>query len=113
MIPKAELHVHLEGAASPDLVRRLAERNQIDLAPSLFDEQGNFAWNDFLPFLEVYDAAAGVIRTVADYRDVTYEYLRACAEEGAIYVELMSSPDHAAEAGMSYQDHVDGIVCRN
>ncbi len=110
MIPKAELHVHLEGAASPDLVRRLAERNQIDLAPSLFDEQGNFAWNDFLHFLEVYDAAAGVIRTVADYRDVTYEYLRACAEEGAIYVELMSSPDHAAEAGMSYQDHVDGIV---
>ena len=49
-------------------------------------------------------------RPVADYRDVTYEYLRACAKKGAIYVELMSSPDHAAEAGMSYQDHVDGIV---
>ena len=110
MIPKAELHVHLEGAASPDLVRRLAKRNRIDLAPSLFDDDGDFVWDDFLHFLEVYDAAAGVIKTPEDYRDVTYEYLRACAEEGAIYVEVMSSPDHAAEAGMSYQDHVDGIV---
>lgn len=110
MIPKVELHVHLEGAASPDLVRRLAARNGIELAPTLFDNRGEFAWEDFLHFLEVYDAAAGVIKTPEDYRDVTYEYLRSCALEGAIYVEVMSSPDHAAEAGMSYQDHVDGIV---
>ena len=110
MIAKAELHVHLEGAASPDLVRRLAERNGVELPPSLFDTEGEFVWDDFLHFLAVYDAAAAVIKTPEDYRDVTYEYLRACAAEGAIYVELMSSPDHAAEAGMSYQDHVDGIV---
>ena len=110
MIPKAELHVHLEGAASPDLVRRLAARNGIKLAPTLFDARGEFAWSDFLHFLAVYDAAAGVIKTPEDYRDVTYEYLRDCAQEGAIYVEVMSSPDHAAEAGMSYQNHVDGIV---
>ena len=110
MIPKAELHVHLEGAASPDLVRRLGARNGIDLAPDLFDDHGEFAWTDFLHFLKVYDVAAGVIKTPQDYRDVTYEYLRACATEGAIYVEVMSSPDHAAEAGMSYQDHVEGIV---
>ena len=110
MIPKAELHVHLEGAAPPDLVRRLAERNGLQLSEDLFDERGAVVWNNFLHFLEVYDAAAAVIQTPQDYRDVTYEYLQACAGEGAVYVEVMSSPDHAAEAGMSYQDHVDGIV---
>tara|TARA_B100000686_G_scaffold309329_1_gene351138 strand:- start:436 stop:1413 length:978 start_codon:yes stop_codon:yes gene_type:complete len=110
MIPKAELHVHLEGAAPPDLVCRLAERNGLQLAEDLFDECGAFVWNNFLHFLKVYDEAAAVIRTPQDYRDVTYEYLQACAGEGAVYVEVMSSPDHAAEAGMSYQDHADGIV---
>lgn len=110
MLPKAELHLHLEGAASPDLVRRLAARHGMTLPADLFDARGDFAWTDFLHFLKVYDAASTVIRTAQDYRDVTYEYLKACAAEGAIYVELMSSPDHAAAAGLSYQGHLDGIV---
>ena len=110
MLPKAELHLHLEGAASPDLVRRLAARHGMALPADLFNAAGDFAWTDFLHFLKVYDAASTVIRTERDYRDVTYEYLKACAAEGAIYVELMSSPDHAAAAGLSYQGHLDGIV---
>ena len=110
MIPKAELHVHLEGTASPDTVRRLAARNRIDLPDGLFDGEGAFAWTDFMQFLDAYDAASQVIVTPEDYRDVTYEYLAACAAEGAIYVEVMSSPDHAMAAGMSYRDHLEGTV---
>ncbi len=110
MIPKAELHVHLEGTAPPALVHRLAERNGMGLPADMFRDDGEFHWTDFVHFLEVYDAASSVIRTPEDYRDVTYEYLAACAAEGAVYVEVMSSPDHAAAAGMSYTDHLDGIV---
>ncbi len=110
MIPKAELHVHLEGTAPPALVHKLALRNKIDLPDDLFRDDGEFHWHDFIHFLEVYDAASSVIRTSEDYRDVTYEYLMACAAEGAVYVEVMSSPDHAAAAGMSYVDHLDGIT---
>jgi adenosine deaminase len=110
MTPKAELHVHLEGAAPPDLVRRLAKRNNMMLPEEIFGADGSFVWDDFLHFLKVYDAAASVIHTAEDYRDVTYEYLAACAAEGAIYVEVMSSPDHAAANGMSYLDHVLGIA---
>ena len=44
---------------------------------------------------DTYDKAASVIRTGEDYRDITYEYLVKCAGEGAIYVELTASPDHA------------------
>jgi adenosine deaminase len=109
-IPKAELHVHLEGTATPDLVRKLAARHGMALPTGLFDAQGDFAWDGFLHFLKVYDEAAAVIRTDRDYRDVTYDYLRRCAAEGAVYVEVMSSPDHAAQAGLSFQGHLDGIV---
>jgi len=109
-IPKAELHVHLEGTASPDLVRRLADRHGRTLPADLFDGSGAFHWRDFLHFLEVYDLASSVIRTSEDYRDVTYDYLSRCAAENVVYVELMSSPDHALAAGMSYQGHLDGIA---
>ena len=54
--------------------------------------------------------AASVIRTAEDYRDITYEYLAACAAEGAIYVELIASPDHAALVGLSDEDHLAGIA---
>lgn len=110
MIPKAELHAHLEGTAGPDLVRRLADRNDMSLPDGLVNGDGGFAWTDFLDFLRAYDAASSVIRTPRDYRDVTYEYLLGCAGDGAIYAEVMSSPDHAAIAGMSYTDHLDGIA---
>lgn len=109
-LPKAELHVHLEGTATPNLVRRLALRNRMAVPDGLFRDDGTFAWDGFLDFLKAYDGAAATIRTERDYRDVTYEYLVACAAEGAIYVEVMSSPDHAAQAGLSYQGHVEGIA---
>jgi adenosine deaminase len=109
-LPKAELHLHLEGAAGPDLVRRLAARNKMTLPDTLFNGDGDFDWNDFLHFLQVFDVASSVIKTPQDYRDLTYEYLMASAAEGGIYAELMSSPDHAAQAGMSYTDHLDGIA---
>ena len=109
-LPKAELHLHLEGAASPDLVRRLATRNGMTLPDDLFDAAGRFHWTDFLHFLKVYDIASSVIVTPQDYRDLTFEYLCGIAAEGTVYAELMSSPDHAAQAGLSYTDHLDGIA---
>jgi len=110
VIPKAELHVHLEGTAPPHLVRRIAERNGLRVPDGVFAAPDRFAWRDFLDFLQTYDMAASVIRTAADYRDVTYEYLSACAAEGAVYVELIASPDHAALVGLSDAEHLDGIA---
>lgn len=110
MIPKAELHVHLEGTAPPALVRRLAQRNGIPVPEGVFKSDDEFEWSDFLHFLRTYDLAASVIRTQQDYRDVTYEYLAGCAAEGAIYVELIASPDHAAAVGLSDADHYAAIA---
>jgi adenosine deaminase len=110
VIPKAELHVHLEGTAPPALIRRLAERNGMTVPEGVFKTEDEFEWTDFLHFLRTYDLAASVIRTPQDYRDVTYEYLSSCAAEGALYVELIASPDHAAAVGLSDADHYAGIA---
>src|SRR5215207_8552760 len=110
MLPKAELHVHLEGTATPDLVRRIADRHGLEIPQGVFATPDRFAWRDFLDFLNTYNMVCSVIRTGQDYRDVTYEYLASCARDGAIYVELIASPDHAALVGLSDAEHIDGIV---
>jgi len=91
-------------------LRRLAERNGMLVPDGVFDTPERFAYTDFLDFLRTYDLAASVIRTGDDYRDVTYEYLAGCAREGALYVELTASPDHAALVGLSDEEHLDGIA---
>ena len=110
LIPKAELHVHLEGTAPPALIRRLAERNGLELPAGVLAAPDRFAYTDFLDFLDTYDRAASVIRSAADYRDITYEYLSGCALEGALYVELIASPDHARMVGLSDEEHLEGIA---
>jgi len=108
-VPLAELHVHLEATATPELVRRLAARNGLAIPPGTIDGD-RYVWCDFLDFLATFDRVMTVIRTAEDYRDITFEYLQACAGEGAIYVELTASPDHGAEAGLLYADMVAGVA---
>jgi adenosine deaminase len=103
------MHVHLEGTAPPALIRRIAARNGVPVPDGVFAADDRFAYTDFLDFLNTYDRAASVIRSGDDYRDVVYEYLASCAAEGAIYVELIASPDHAALVGLSDEEHLDGI----
>ena len=109
-VPKAELHVHLEGTAPPELVRHIAARNGLPLPDRLLGVDGRFRYTDFLDFLRTYDLAASVIRTREDYRDITYDYLCTCARGGAIYVELTASPDHARLVGLGDEDHLEGIA---
>jgi adenosine deaminase len=110
MVPKAELHVHLEGTATPDLVRRIAQRNGLDIPQGVFAAPDRFAWRDFLDFLNTYNLVCSVIRTGEDYRDITYEYLASCARDGAIYVELTASVDHSRIAGIDDAEHWEGIA---
>ena len=110
LVPKVELHVHLEGTAPPDLIRRIAERNGLELPDGLLAAPDRFAYRGFLDVLDTSDKAASVIRTGEDYHDITYEYLVNCAREGAVYVELTASPDHAKLVGLSDEEHIAGIA---
>jgi adenosine deaminase len=109
-IPKVELHSHLEGTIPPSLVRKIAKRNNITLKEGLFTNEDTFAWVDFVAFLQAYDEASFCLRKSIDYEDITYEYFKSCAIEGAIYAETFISPDHAAAVGISYEDMINGCA---
>lgn len=92
MIPKVELHLHLEGAAPPEFIRRLADERRQRLV-GVFDEDGAYRFTDFANFLAVYEAATSVLRTPADYHRLTLAVLERQAAEGVIYSEIFLSPD--------------------
>jgi adenosine deaminase len=104
---KAELHCHIEGAASPELVIRQAEKYGRD--PSPFIRDGSFVWHDFTSFLAAYDFSADLFRTEDDYALLADHYLTSLARDGAIYSEVFTSPDHAKRAGLSPQAYTDAL----
>jgi len=98
-IKKAELHVHLEGTITPPIARQLAKRNHLLIPKGLIaPDDKTYLSNDFLHFLSVFDTLAGLIKTPRDYYDITFDYLKQRADEDAIYIEMMYSPDHAEKS---------------
>jgi adenosine deaminase len=110
VIPKAELHCHLEGSVPPVLARELAARNGLDLPPGLFGANGHYAWTDFLSFLDSYDRVCGVLRKPRDFGDILYSYLQRSAAEGAVYVEMFCSPERPKALGIPYATWLGALI---
>jgi adenosine deaminase len=91
-LPKIELHLHIEGAAPPMLIRDLAAEKHVDLS-GIFDERGAYAYDGFTEFLRVYEAATSVLTTPDDYARLTRTVCESLAEHGVIYAETFLSPD--------------------
>ena len=105
---KAELHVHIEGAAHPDLIRKLAQRQGKNL-DALMRDDGSYNWSDFTTFLAAYDQVASLLKSPQDYADLVEDYLLRNAAEGCFYTELFISPDHVAMQGMTYDNLLEGL----
>lgn len=110
MVLKAELHVHINGTISSDLLPELAERNSVPLTGPNFDADGNTQWTDYHDFHEAYSAGSAAVQNPRDFADVAYDYLRRCHEEGAIYVELMASPEKSHRGGSDFDENLHGII---
>lgn len=108
MIPKAEIHCHIEGAADPELVTAQARKYNVDVSGIIQD--GTFVWEDFTAFLRCFDGAAALFRTSDDYALLSETYLRQLAESGCIYSEFFISTDHARMIGISERDYIDGLA---
>jgi len=91
-MPKVELHLHLEGGAPPAFIRGLAQEKSIDLS-GIFDEQGSYAYTDFVDFLRVYEAACTTLQSPEDFRRLTLAVLEESAANGVVYSETFLSPD--------------------
>ncbi len=90
-LPKIELHLHLEGAAKPKLVKDLAIKKNIDVS-NIFDRNGFYNFRDFKDFLSVYEIATSVLQTPDDFYNLTTSALEECRKNNIIYVEFFLSP---------------------
>lgn len=106
-LPKIELHVHVEGAATPATVADLARRNGVDLGVDDPAELYDFA--DLADFLRVYDLVCSCLCTADDFRRVTYEALAIAAGAGVVYREMFFSPTFAMRRGVGFDTVWDGI----
>lgn len=111
-LPKAELHVHIEGTVTPDMVRRKAAQHGITLPDDLFTPDGKaYNFRDFVDLVtRVYDLVAQTIRTRADFEEITYDYLKRSADEGVIYTEFIMSADHCERLGLPYGEMLAGMA---
>jgi len=108
-IPKAELHLHLEGAIAASTVVDLARKNSVSL--KAFDSVSEmFLFPDLATFLKVYDVCCQVLHDASDLQRVTYEALARSAGGGARYVEFFFSPLVHRDLGVPYATMLDGII---
>lgn len=108
LMPKAELHCHIEGAAPPALAVALAEKYGVDWRG--FVREGVYVWHDFSSFLACYDKVASLFRTADDYRALAEAYLDELAAAGTIYSELFVSPNHGEAVGLPAEDYIAGLA---
>jgi adenosine deaminase len=105
---KAELHCHIEGATPPALALAQAARYGVDT--TAFIQEGNYVWRDFTSFVASYDATASLFRSEEDYVLLAETYLTGIAEAGAIYSELIVSPDHGDAVGLGADAYISGLA---
>ncbi len=108
-LPKAELHVHHVGSASPTIVAGLAARHPGTLPEDPEALAELFAFRDFDHFIEVYQAVASLVVTPEDVRLLTYGVAAEMAEQGIRYAELTATPVTSVQAGIPIEAFVEAI----
>ncbi|GAB3270274.1 adenosine deaminase [Sinomonas notoginsengisoli] len=109
-LPKAELHLHVEGTLEPDLAFALAVRNGVDLPFASVEElRAAYRFTDLQSFLDLYYACMDVLRTREDFRDLAAAYLRRAAAEGVRHVELFFDAQAHTARGVPYADVIGGL----
>ncbi len=109
-LPKAELHLHLEGSLEPELLFRLAERNKIALPWKDVDTlRQAYAFNNLQEFLDLYYRGADVLRTEQDFYDLTWAYLQKCEEQDVVHTEPFFDPQTHTDRGVPFEAVLTGI----
>ena len=110
-IPKAELHLHIEGSLTPELMWRLAEKHSVSLPYASVEEiEAAYNFKDLQSFLDLYYAGAGVLRDEDDFFILMWEYLTRCAEENIVHTEIMFDPQTHTERGIGFDVFMPGFL---
>ncbi|MGH8131587.1 MAG: adenosine deaminase [Steroidobacteraceae bacterium] len=109
-IPKAELHLHIEGTLEPELMMSLAERNGVALPYGSVEEiRSAYDFTDLQSFLDIYYAGARVLLTARDFHDLTRAYLERAARDAVRHVEIFFDPQTHTGRGVRFEEVLDGI----
>ncbi len=109
-IPKAELHIHIEGSFEPELMFTIAERNRIALPYASVDElKKAYEFGNLQDFLDIYYSGAGVLITEQDFFDLTQAYLSKIRQENVLHTEIFFDPQTHTERGIPFETVIGGI----
>ncbi|WP_201588065.1 adenosine deaminase [Psychrobacter jeotgali] len=109
-LPKAELHLHIEGSLEPELMFKLAQKNQIDIPyKTIEDVRQAYNFTNLQSFLDIYYAGANVLVTQDDFYDLTWEYIQKCVEDNVVHTEIFFDPQTHTARGIAFETVINGI----
>ncbi|BHH83981.1 adenosine deaminase [Desulforhopalus sp. 52FAK] len=109
-LPKVELHLHLEGSLEPELMFKLADRNNIELPFDTVEQvRGAYEFSNLQDFLDIYYQGANVLRTEQDFYDLTWSYLTQCKQQNVVHVEPFFDPQTHTDRNVPIEVVIGGI----
>lgn len=109
-LPKAELHVHIEGTFEPELMFEIAQRNQVDIPyASVDDLKKAYDFHNLQSFLDIYYAGANVLLHEQDFYDLTYAYFEKCKADNVVHTEIFFDPQTHTDRGVAFATVINGI----
>jgi adenosine deaminase len=110
-MPKAELHIHIEGSLEPELIFQLAQRNGVVIPYADVEAlRAAYAFTDLQSFLDIYYAGASVLLKEEDFFDMAMAYFRKAAADHVVHAELFFDPQTHTERGVPFKTVIDGLT---
>ena len=109
-MPKAELHIHIEGSLEPEMIFELAGRNGVRLPyPGIEELRAAYAFTDLQSFLDIYYAGASVLQTEQDFCDLAWAYLARARSENVLHAEIFFDPQTHTARGVPFETVINGL----
>ena len=110
-LPKAELHLHIEGSLEPELMFALAERNAVAIPYASVEEvRAAYQFSRLQDFLDIYYAGAAVLQTAQDFHDLAAAYFDRAAADGVVHAEIMFDPQTHTARGVAFDTVITGLL---
>ncbi len=109
-LPKAELHVHIEGTFEPELMFAIAQRNEVEIPYKSVEEvKQAYNFHNLQSFLDIYYAGANVLIHEQDFYDLAWAYFEKCAEDKVVHTEMFFDPQTHTDRGIAFSTVINGL----
>ncbi|WP_159123229.1 adenosine deaminase [Acinetobacter variabilis] len=109
-LPKAELHVHIEGTFEPELMFAIAQRNEISIPYKSVEEvKQAYNFHNLQSFLDIYYAGANVLIYEQDFYDLAWAYFEKCADDNVVHTEMFFDPQTHTDRGIAFETVINGL----